>query len=69
MPVVAVEIVDGFHVPAIPLLEVVGKVAGVAFRQYGPTCVNVGVVNAFKVTLIVAAVAHVGEAVDVGVNV
>jgi hypothetical protein len=31
--------------------------------------VNVGVVNAFTVTFIVAVVAHVGEEVDIGVNV
>ena len=31
VPTVAVEIVEGDHVPVIPLLEVVGKLPGTAF--------------------------------------
>jgi hypothetical protein len=44
-----VEIVEGDQVPTIPLLEVIGRVAGESFWQYGPTCVNVGVVVGFTV--------------------
>jgi hypothetical protein len=64
-----VEIVEGLQVPKMLLLEVVGKFDGVAFWQYGPTAVNVGVVGAITVILIVLVVEQVGEADDVGVNV
>jgi hypothetical protein len=47
-----------FHVPVTPLLEVVGKASGVAFWQYGPSCVKVGTVGAVTTISIVAVVAH-----------
>jgi predicted peroxiredoxin len=60
IPTVDVLIVDGDHVPVIGgvLLELVGKVPGVAFWQYGPNCVNVGVTGAVIVMVIVVVVAH-----------
>ena len=42
----------------IPLFDVVGKAGIVAPEQYGPACVNVGVVVGFTVIVIVAVVAH-----------
>ena len=42
----------GDHVPAIPLLEVVGKAAKVAPEQIGATCVNVGIADGLTVTVI-----------------
>jgi hypothetical protein len=62
-------LIAGDQLPAIPLFDVVGNADIVAPEQNGPTCVNVGVVNGFTVIVIVALVAHVGAAVDVGVNV
>ena len=64
-PAEAVEIA-AFHVPVIPLPEVVGKISAVAPTQYGPSCVKVGVTLAFTTTVIVAVVAHCPA---VGVNV
>ena len=66
VPKVVVLIVDGDHVPFIPLLEVVGKVPGVAFWQYGPKELNVGVTTVFTVMVNAAVVAHCPAA---GVNV
>jgi hypothetical protein len=51
-------IVAGDQVPVIPFVEVVGNDAGVAPTQYGPACVNVGVILAFTTTVIVVVVAH-----------
>jgi hypothetical protein len=62
-------LIDGDQLPAIPLFDVVGKAGIEAPKQYGPTVVNVGVVGALIVMVIVVVVAHVGAAVDVGVNV
>jgi hypothetical protein len=59
----------GDHVPAILLFEVGGNAFNVAPEQIAATCVNVGVVNAFTVIAIVVVIAHVGDAVEVGVNV
>ena len=39
----AVLIVAGFHVPVIPLLDVVGKGGAIESRHSGPIFVNVGV--------------------------
>ena len=55
--VVAVLLMAGDHVPFITLLEVVGKVNDPPL-QIGETCVKVGVVDGFTVTVIVAVVAH-----------
>jgi hypothetical protein len=72
-PTVAVEIVVGFHVPEIGVafVEFAGKLPGVASLQYGPSCVNVGVVGSLMVIVIVAVVAQVGvpAADDEGVKV
>jgi hypothetical protein len=51
-------IADGDHVPVMPFVDVVAKVAGVPPTQYGPACVKVGVTLAFTTTVIVAVVAH-----------
>ena len=65
----AVLFIAGDHVPAIPLFDVVGNALKVPPEQMAATCVNVGVVGGFTVMVIVVLVAHVGEAVEVGVNV
>jgi hypothetical protein len=62
-------LIAGDQLPEMLLFDVVGKAEIVAPEQNGPTCVNVGVVNGFTVIVIVVVVAHVGAAVDVGVNV
>jgi hypothetical protein len=46
----------GDHVPAILLVDVVGKVLNVAPEQIAETCVNVGVVNGFTVTVVAVEV-------------
>ena len=58
MPTVVVLIVAGFHVPVIPLLDVVGSAGAVLFWHNGPICVNVGTTCALMVTLSVAVAAH-----------
>ncbi len=58
--------VDGFHVPVMPLFDVVGNAGGVAFWHREPICVKVGVTFALTTMLIVAVVAHCPA---VGVNV
>ena len=58
VPVADVFITAGFHVPVIPLSEVVGNAGAVAFWHRGPICVNDGVTCAVIVTLIVFGVAH-----------
>ncbi len=62
-------LIAGDQLPAIPLFDVVGKALIVAPEQNGPACVNDGVVGSLIVMVIVVVVAHVGAAVDVGVNV
>jgi hypothetical protein len=59
----------GDHVPAILLVDVVGNALNVAPEQIAATCVNVGVVKGLTIIAIVVVVAHVGDAVEVGVNV
>ncbi len=51
-------IVDGFQVPVMPLLEVVGNVGAAAFKQSGPTCVNTGLICVAMVTVNVVDMAH-----------
>ena len=67
--VVAVLFIAGDHVPTILLFDVVGNALKLPPEQIAATCVNVGVVSGFTVMVIVVLIAHVGEAVDVGVNV
>ena len=69
LPTAAVEMVAGDQVPAmLPLVEVRGKEAGAAFSQYGPSCVNVGVVFGCTLIASVACVAQI-PAPAVGVKV
>ncbi len=50
-PVIVVFIVDGDHVPVMPLPDVVGNASGVSPAQYGPNCVKVGVTLVLTVTV------------------
>jgi len=56
--VLAVLITDGDHVPVIPFVDVVAKVAGVAPTQYGPSAVKAGVTLSLTTTLTFILVAH-----------
>ena len=58
VPAMLVLMVAGFHVPVIPLLDVVGSAGAVLFWQSGAIVVNSGVSDGFTVTLSVAVVAH-----------
>ena len=58
-------IVDGLHVPFIPLFDVPGSVGAVLFWHKGPICVNVGV-NWTVITIsIVTGTAQPAEGVKV----
>ena len=65
VPVTDVLIVDGFHVPLIPLLDDDGNVGAVLFWQSGPICVNVGVSWAVITMFIVTGTAQPAEGVNV----
>ena len=56
--VVAVLFNAGDHVPAILLFDAVGNALNVAPEQIAGTCVNVGVVNGFTVTVAAVEVAE-----------
>ena len=56
--VVAVLFSAGAHVPAMPLLDVMGSAVRVAPEQMGATAVKVGVMFGFTVIVNVVAVAH-----------
>jgi hypothetical protein len=56
--VVAVLFRAGDQEPAILLLEVVGNALSVPPEQIAATCVNVGVVNGFTITVVAADVAE-----------
>ena len=58
MPVLLVFIIDGFHVPVMPLFDVVGNVGAVAFWHRGAIAVNVGISCGLMVMLNVVDVAH-----------
>ena len=47
VPAVDALIVEGDHVPVKPSLETSGNTSTFPVTQYGPSCVNVGVVNVF----------------------
>jgi hypothetical protein len=68
-PIAAVDIAV-FQVPLIPFEEIVGSIPGAAFKQYGPNCVNVGIVGVLTVTAIGADVAEepVKHAVELDVK-
>jgi hypothetical protein len=51
-------IVDGFHVPVMPLLDVAGRIGAVLFWQIGPIAVKVGVTWVAMVISIVMVIAH-----------
>jgi len=51
--VVAVLLIAGDQVPVTPFVEVVGNAAIEAPLQYGPTALNVGVIDAFTTTDVV----------------
>jgi hypothetical protein len=55
--VVVVVLIAGFQIPVIPFVDVEGKLKEFP-EQIGPTCVNVGTVCGFIVTVIVVTVAH-----------
>ena len=48
----------GDQLPAILLFDVVGKTLNVPPEQIAATCVNVGVVNGFTVTVVTVEVAE-----------
>ena len=50
--------VDGFHVPVMPLFDVVGKVGAVAFWHSGAIAVNAGISCGLIVMFSVVGVAH-----------
>ena len=50
--------VAGFHVPVIPLLEIVGNIGAVAPSQMAATAVNVGVTFGLTVTVTVSLTAQ-----------
>ena len=60
VPTLDVLIVLGFHVPVMAgvLVELVGRAPGVALRQYGPNCANVGVTGIVTTMVIVVGVPH-----------
>ena len=49
---------EGFHVPEMPLVEVVGNVGAVVPAQIGLMVAKVGVMVEFTVTVIVTGVAQ-----------
>lgn len=58
VPSVDVLMVAGFHVPVIPLLEIVGNAGAVAFWHNSAICVNVGVICDVITIFIVVTAAH-----------
>lgn len=58
MPGLLVLMVDGFHVPVMPLLEVVGNTGAVAFWHRGVMAVNIGISCGLIVMFNVVNVAH-----------
>ena len=63
--VVAVLFNAGDHVPAIPLVEVVGSALNVPPEQIGVTCVNVGVKGGGCVMVACAVLTHPALSVTV----
>jgi hypothetical protein len=58
VPAIVLLIVAGFHVPVIPLEEVVCKIGEVAPLQIITALANDGVINGLIVTVIVFVLAH-----------
>ena len=65
VPAVEVLIVEGLHVPAIPLLETDGSAGAVLFRQNGPIALKAGVGRLLITTFMVTAAAQFTEGVNV----
>ena len=57
-PTAAVFIVDGDHVPVIPLVDAADKAGAVLFWHSGPIAVKAGVMLLVIVISMVTAVAH-----------
>jgi hypothetical protein len=58
VPTADVLIIAGFHVPVIPLLDVVSNAGAVLFWHNGPIALNVGIICDVIVTSIVPVTAH-----------
>jgi len=58
VPVANVLMVEGLHIPVMPLLDTSGNTGATAFTQSGPIAVNAGVICASIVILNEADVAH-----------
>ena len=58
VPITDVFITAGFHVPVMPLLEVVGNAGAVAFWQSVPIALNVGVICVVITISIVVTLPH-----------
>ena len=58
VPAAAVFIVDGDHVPVIPLVDVDDKAGAALFWQSGPIAVKAGVMLPVIVISMVTAIAH-----------
>lgn len=58
VPMVAVLMVAGLHVPVMPLVDVAGNAGAVLFWHSGPICVNVGVICVAITMLMGTLVAH-----------
>lgn len=67
VPAVAVEMVVGFHVPVMLLVEVVGKAPGEAPTQYGPRLVKRGATLLLTLTVVLAVAVHPAALVAVTV--
>ena len=50
--------VDGLHVPVMPLLDVAGNAGGTEFRHSGPMALNVGPTCDVTTTFMVVGVPH-----------
>jgi hypothetical protein len=48
----------GFHVPVIPLVEVVGNIGLIEPSQKGIIALNVGAISAFTVMIFITVFAH-----------
>jgi hypothetical protein len=60
--------VEGFHVPEIPFVDVAGKVGAKEFWQSGPIWLNVGVISVIELIVTVAEAKEVHPAALVTVK-
>ena len=68
VPAIAVFIEEGFHVPDMPLFDIVGSTGAGEFRQIGPIGVKAGV-TAEVVFIVISKVVAVEHSPAFGVNV